>query len=89
MILVYGDDCLFCVACQFYTPGNDWNLVAQETRQQISMYTYIEVDEGFYLIFMHNSDLRDSCLEHFGQSGEIAAIIACRRIYAAAFFSCG
>ena len=53
------------------------------------MRTYIEVYEGFYFILVHDSYLRDSCLEHLDQGGEIAAIIARCRIYAAAFFSCG
>ena len=89
MVLVDGNHSFLCITCQFYTPGNDWNLVTQKTGQQVAMYTYIEVDKGFYLIFMHNSDLRDSCLEHFGQGGEVTTIIARCRIYTAAFFGCG
>ena len=33
MILVDGDYGLFCVACKFDTPRDNWNLIAKEARQ--------------------------------------------------------
>ena len=89
MVLVDSYHGFLRIAGQLDTPCNDRNLVAKEAGQQIAMYAYIEVYKGFYFILVHDSYLRDSCLEHLGQSGEVTTIIARCRIYTAALFGCG
>ena len=64
MVLVDSYHGFLRIAGQLDTPGNDRNLVTQESRQQLSMYADIEIDEGFHLILVHDSYLRDTCLIH-------------------------
>ena len=85
MVLV---DCYYGflrIAGQLDTPCNDRTL-RQEPRQQLSMYANVEVDEGFHLILVHDSYLRDTCLIHLCECCHIGAILTCSGINAASLF---
>ena len=50
------------------------------------MYADIEIDEGFHLILVHDSYLRDTCLIHLCECCHIGAILSCSGIDTASLF---
>ena len=50
------------------------------------MYADIEIDEGFHLILVHDSYLRDTSLVHLRERRHIGAILSCSGIDTASLF---